>query len=296
MKEKNYLALFAKSFNWAGFFLPKNIYHDCSKLYAFCRVLDDLVDEKESLELRTERFNKIRHFFNKAYEQNDENSKLIDQYEHGTIINEMIVIADNNRIKKIILDDLIEGVGSDLKTKVHLRSVKDLLVYSYRVAGTVGLMMAKILNVNDTRCLKGAIDLGIAMQLTNIARDVIEDKKMKRQYIKSDFENIEATLKLADMFYESSFSSIKKIPLKYRFAIIVARRVYRQIGRKILSKGNMENYEKSGKIYVNNFGKLFQTFLSLFDLIFLFLKKTEPHQRKREHEIISEDVNLDERI
>ncbi len=296
MKEKNYLALFAKSFNWAGFFLPKNIYHDCSKLYAFCRVLDDLVDEKESLELRTERFNKIRHFFNKAYEQDDENSKLIDQYEHGTIINEMIVIADNNRIKKIILDDLIEGVGSDLKTKVHLRSVKDLLVYSYRVAGTVGLMMAKILNVNDTRCLKGAIDLGIAMQLTNIARDVIEDKKMKRQYIKSDFENIEATLKLADMFYESSFSSIKKIPLKYRFAIIVARRVYRQIGRKILSKRNMENYEKSGKIYVNNFGKLFQTFLSLFDLIFLFLKKTEPHQRKREHEIISEDVNLDERI
>ena len=296
MKEKNYLALFAKSFNWAGFFLPNNIYYDCSKLYGFCRVLDDVVDEKESLEFRTERFNKIRHFFNKAYEQDDENSKLIDQYEHGTIINEMIVIADNNSIKKIILDDLVEGVGSDLKTKVHLRSVKDLLVYSYRVAGTVGLMMAKILNVNDTRCLKGAIDLGIAMQLTNIARDVIEDKKMKRQYIKSDFENIEATLKLADMFYESSFSSIKKIPLKYRFAIIVARRVYRQIGRKILSKGNMENYEKSGKIYVNNFGKLFQTFLSLFDLMILFLKNIEPHQRKREHEIISEEVNLDERI
>ena len=296
MKEKNYLALFAKSFNWAGFFLPKNIYHDCSKLYTFCRVLDDLVDEKESLEFKTERFNKIRHFFNKAYEQDDENSKLIYQYEHGTIINEMIVIADNNSIKKIILDDLIEGVGSDLKTKVHLRSVKDLLVYSYRVAGTVGLMMAKILNVNDTRCLKGAIDLGIAMQLTNIARDVVEDNKMNRQYIKSDFENIEATLKLADMFYESSFSSIKKIPLKYRFAIIVARRVYRQIGRKILSKRNMENYEKSGKIYVNNFGKLFQTFLSLFDLMILFLKNIEPHQRKREHEIISEDVNLDERI
>ena len=60
MTKKNYLALFAKSFNWAGFFLPKNIYHDCSKLYAFCRVLDDLVDEKISLEIRTVRFNKIR--------------------------------------------------------------------------------------------------------------------------------------------------------------------------------------------------------------------------------------------
>ncbi len=296
MKKKNYLALFAKSFNWAGFFLPKNIYHDCSKLYAFCRILDDIVDEKISLELRIERFNNIRDMFKTIYEQTNFDNKLIDQDEHSTILSDMIIIADNNNIKRIILDDLIEGVGSDLKPKVYLRSVKDLLVYSYRVAGTVGLMMAKILNVNDTRSLRGAIDLGIAMQLTNIARDVIEDKKMSRQYIKPDFENIEATLKLADMFYESSFSSIKKIPFKYRFSIIVARRVYRQIGRKILNKRNMKNYEKSGKIYVNNFGKMYQTILSVFDLILLFLKGTEPHQRKREHEIISEDVRLDERI
>ena len=296
MTEKNYLALFAKSFNWAGFFLPKNIYNDCSKLYAFCRVLDDLVDEKIELELRIERFSKIKDVFEKSYKQANDDGILADENEYGSIVNNMITIADNNNIKKIILDDLIEGVSSDLKSKVYLRSVKDLLIYSYRVAGTVGLMMAKILNVNDTRSLKGAIDLGIAMQLTNIARDVIEDKKMNRQYIKSDFENIEATLKLADMFYESSFSSIKNIPIKYRFAIIVARRVYRQIGRKIRKKGDMSNYEKSGKIYVNNFGKIFQTFLSLFDLLILFLKNTEPHQRVREHEIISEDINLDERL
>ena len=244
MTEKNYLALFAKSFNWAGFFLPKNIYKDCSKLYAFCRVLDDLVDDKINLELRSDRFNKIKDFFHKSYKEENNNNKLFNENDYISVINEMIVIANNNSIKKIILDDLIEGVGSDLKTKVHLRSVKSLLVYSYKVAGTVGLMMAKILNVNDTRSLRGAIDLGIAMQLTNIARDVIEDKKMNREYIKPDFENIVATLKLADMFYESSFSSIKSIPFKYRFAIIVARRVYRQIGRKILNKGNMENYEK----------------------------------------------------
>ena len=162
--------------------------------------------------------------------------KIFNQNEHGLIINDVIELAYNNNIKRIILDDLIEGVGSDLKQKVYLRSVKDLLVYSYRVAGTVGLMMAKILSVSDTRSLKGAIDLGIAMQLTNIARDVTEDQKMNRQYIKPDFENIEATLKLADLFYESSFTSINKIPFKYRFAIIVARRVYRQIGRKIMQK------------------------------------------------------------
>ena len=296
MSNVNYLAQFAKSFNWAGFFLPKNVYHDCSRLYAFCRVLDDLVDEKTNLELREQRFDEITNIYKKTYELDNNDRKILNQNEHELIVNDMIELAYNNNIKRIILDDLIEGVGSDLKQKVYLRSVKDLLVYSYRVAGSVGLMMAKILNVNDTRSLKGAIDLGIAMQLTNIARDVIEDKKMNRQYIKPDFENIEATLKLADMFYESSYTSIKKIPFKYRFAIIVARRVYRQIGRKIIQKRNMENYEKSGKIYVNNFGKIYQTILSLFDLMFLYLKDVESHQRIREHEIIREEINLDERI
>ncbi len=293
MTKKNYLALFAKSFNWAGFFLPKKIYHDCSKLYAFCRVLDNIVDEKINLGSRVERFNEIKNIFKKTY-KSDENE--IEVNEHSKIVKDMIILASNNNIKPIILDDLIEGVESDLKPKVYFRSVQDLLVYSYKVAGTVGLMMAKILNVNDTRSLKGAIDLGIAMQLTNIARDVIEDQKMNRQYIKPDFENIEATLKLADMFYESSFTSIKKIPFKYRFAIIVARRVYRQIGRKILQKKTIENYEKSGKIYVNNFGKIYQTILSLFDLILLFLKDIESHERTKEHEIINQKVDLDERI
>ena len=231
-----------------------------------------------------------------AYELESNNKNISDHNSYELIINDMIILSKNNNIKRIILDDLIEGVESDLKPRVYFRSVKDLLVYSYRVAGTVGLMMAKILNVNDTRSLKGAIDLGIAMQLTNIARDVFEDQKMNRQYIKPDFENIEATLKLADMFYESSFSSIKNIPFKYRFAIIVARRVYRQIGRKIIQKKTIENYEKSGKIYVNNFGKIYQTILSLFDLMFLYLKDVESHQRIREHEIIKEEINLDERI
>ena len=296
MSKKNYLAIFAKSFNWAGFFLPQKTYHDCSNLYAFCRVLDDLADGNDSLELRVERFNEIKNIFKKNYEEKTNSENELDQKEYTLIVNDMVILANNNNIKRIILEDLIEGVESDLRPKVYLRSVKDLLVYSYKVAGTVGLMMAKILNVNDTRSLKGAIDLGIAMQLTNIARDVIEDQKMNRQYIKPDFENIEATIKLADMFYESSFSSIKKIPFKYRFAIIVARRVYRQIGRKILQKGNMETYQKSGKIYVNNLGKVFQTILSLWDLIILFFIDIESHQRTKEYNIINQEINLDERL
>ena len=294
MTQKNYLAIFAKSFNWAGFFLPKNIYEDSAKLYAFCRVLDDIADDKTDLDSKTKKFDEMRNFLKKFYDAN--NKGMHSSNENEKVVHDVITLAKSKNIKKIILEDLVDGVASDLRERIHIRSVKDLLVYSYRVAGTVGLMMSKILMVNDRRALKGAIDLGIAMQLTNIARDVIEDKKMNREYIKPDFENIQATLKLADMFYESSFSSIQKIPFRYKFSIIVARRIYRQIGKKILQKGNMENYEKSGKIYVNKFEKIYHTIISVFDLMIIYLKDLEPHQRVKEHAIISQEVDLDERI
>ena len=294
MIKKNYLALFAKSFNWAGFFLPRKIYDDCAALYAFCRVLDDIADEKTNLDFKIEKFNKMKSFLKNSFDLN--NKGTLSSYENETIFQDVITLIENNKIKRIILEDLIDGVASDLKKRIHFRSVKDLLIYSYRVAGTVGLMMSKIFKVNDRRALKGAIDLGIAMQLTNIARDVVEDKKMNREYIKPDFENIQATLKLAEMFYQSSFSSIQKIPFRYKFSIIVARRIYRQIGRKILQKGSMKNYENSGKIYVNNFEKIYHTIISIFDLILVYLKEIETHQRAEEHAIISQEVDLDERI
>ena len=94
----------------------------------------------------------------------------------------------NFKISTKIVNDLFDGVESDLKEKVQLKSQKDLLIYSYRVAGTVGLMMAKILNVKNQNALKSSIDLGIAMQLTNISRDVVEDSKNNRSYISSNFE------------------------------------------------------------------------------------------------------------
>ena len=283
MINQNYISIYAKSFNWAGFFLPKKTFQECSSLYDFCRYIDNIADDQGEIEKKLIDLKSFQNRFN-------------SKDNRDPIIKNIWKIIEKYNISLKIINDLFDGVRSDLKIKVEINSKKELLIYSYRVAGTVGLMMAKILKVKKKEALMGALDLGIAMQLTNIARDVIEDKKMNREYIKPDFENIEATLKLADIFYESSFSSIKKIPFKCRFAIIVARRVYRQIGRKILQKKSMRNYEKSGKIYVNNFGKIYQTILSLFDLIFLFLKDMESHQRIKEYEIISEELNLDERI
>ena len=86
-------------------------------------------------------------------------------------------LMNERNISKKIVDDLFDGVSSDLKKEVIIKTEKELLIYSYRVAGTVGLMMAKIFGVKKKESLQRAIDLGIAMQLTNIARDVVEDEK-----------------------------------------------------------------------------------------------------------------------
>jgi len=280
---QNFLSIYAKSFNWAGFFLNKTIYQNSSNLYDFCRTLDDIADKDLKLETKKKNF---KEFKNDFLNKNLENS----------IIKKIYYLIENFDISKNIILDLFDGVESDLKENVKFNSNKELIIYSYRVAGTVGLMMAKILKVSSKNSLRAAIDLGIAMQLTNIARDVIEDDKRNRNYINSNFESIIKTLKLADSFYESSFKSIKEIPLSSRFAILVARRVYREIGNKILNKKNMDNYKNSGKIYVSNFGKINQTLLSIFDLIKLVFSKPSEHLKKDEHNIINEQINLNERF
>ena len=147
-------------------------------------------------------------------------------------------IMEEFNISIRIVQDLLAGIKSDIKERVELNSKKDLLIYSYRVAGTVGLMMAKILNVTKKNSLKSAIDLGIAMQLTNISRDVLEDSKNNRFYIEENFEKISSTINLANRYYQDSFYAIKSIPISFRFSILVARRVYRKIGYKILKKKN----------------------------------------------------------
>ncbi len=156
--------------------------------------------------------------------------------------------------------------------------------------------MAKILKVNKKNSLKSAIDLGIAMQLTNISRDVVEDLNNGRSYINLDFEEIKSTVQLAENYYENSFYSIQKIPFSLRFAILVARRVYRKIGYKILNKKNLDNYKRSGKIYVSNFEKIIETLYSLLDLIKLFLINKSDDDIQHNHFLINEEINLDERI
>ena len=283
MSIKSYLSVYAKSFSWAGFFLPKETYKKCSSLYDFCRVADNIADDDEKIENKELKFNQFENDFNQK------------KYENPIIKNMWILIEEFNISLKVV-QDLFFGLRSDIKNKVKLDSKQDLLIYSYRVAGTVGLMMAKILKVNKKSSLKSAIDLGIAMQLTNISRDVIEDSKNNRFYINENFEEISSTINLADTFYKNSFYSIKEIPISFRFSILVARRIYRKIGHKILNKKNLENYQKSGKIFVSNAEKILETFLSVIDLIKLSLSSKEVDEIQHDHNLISEKINLDERI
>ena len=283
MLNKSYLSIYAKSFSWAGFFLPKKTLKKCSILYDFCRVADNIADDLEELVNKEKKFNQFENDFN--------NKKLNDP-----VIKNMWGLMEEFNISVKIVQDLLIGIKSDIKVKVKFNSRKDLLIYSYRVAGTVGLMMAKILKVNKKSSLRSAIDLGIAMQLTNISRDVIEDSKNNRFYIDKNFEEISSTINLADTFYENSFYSIKEIPFSFRFSILVARRIYRKIGYKILNKKNLENYQNAGKIYVSNLEKGLETFLAILDLIKLSLTSKKDDQIRHDHILINEEINLNERF
>ena len=281
--SNNLISTHAKSFSWAGFFLAKQTFENGSNLYDFCRNLDDIADENTSLDSKKQKFNKIKKDF---IERNFENI-LIKNIDN--------IIKKFNISEKIVLD-LFDGIESDIKESIEFKTKRELLVYSYRVAGTVGLMMAKILKVDSKIALRSAVDLGIAMQLTNIARDVVEDSSRNRKYIDHDFIKIKETLDVAELFYKSSFKSIKEIPLVNRFAILVARRVYREIGNNILRKKNLENYNKSGKIFVNKIGKIKQTIFSIFDLFLLIFSKSDIHLTNEEHLEISKEINLNERF
>ena len=281
--ETNLLKKHAKSFYWASFFLSNDVFNKCSSLYNFCRTLDDIVDNDNKLEVKKEIFLKFKKDF-------------VNKNPNNQIINDMWSIINSENISKKIVIDLFDGFETDLEEKVKINSKKDLLVYSYRVAGTVGLMMSKILKVNNRESLRGAIDLGIAMQLTNVARDVCEDNKRNRKYIQSDFSSIKETIYESEIFYQKSFKAISSISIRSRFSVIVARRIYKKIGDYILMQKNIENFNKAGKIYVPLFEKVVQTFLSIFDFVKLLFVKDLSYYNHSHHNILEQEINLNERI
>ena len=257
-----------KSFYWASFFLPKKNRIAASRLYSICRYLDDVADNS-----KLDTSSQIKNIFNQIKENES---------------SEINIFFKKNNINLGILKDLIDGLISD-QQKVRVTDEKELIDYSYKVAGTVGLMMLPIINTKDAEARKHAIDLGIAMQLTNIARDVYEDAKMNRLYLPKEWlgqvstsdlidnklddqkkKLIELSIKnlieLSDKFYANGFSGMKFIPLRTRLAIFFAAKIYKGIGEKIKSGGYVYKLER---IYLNKLEKLWITIISIPEFLFL---------------------------
>ena len=178
-----------------------------------------------------------------------------------------------------------------------IKSEKELVIYSYFVAGTVGIMMAKILKANEIVAFKYAVDLGIAFQLTNIARDILEDVNMNRIYIPrswmklnrdqikspSDTDNVKLKkitrkiINMSEKYYRSALKGLAFLSFRNRFAILLALIIYRQIGIKIIRK-NFSNIYKREK--VNFFEKLF----CILKCLIIFTFKIEIHKKNFKHE------------
>ena len=257
-----------KSFYWASFFLPKKNRIAASRLYSICRYLDDVADNS-----KLDTSSQIKKLFNQIKENES---------------SEINIFFKKNNINLGILKDLIDGLISD-QQNVRVTDEKELIDYSYKVAGTVGLMMLPIINTKDAEARKHAIDLGIAMQLTNIARDVYEDAKMNRLYLPKEWlgqvsisdlidnklddqkrKLIELSIKnlieLSDKFYANGFSGMKFIPLRTRLAIFFAAKIYKGIGEKIKSDGYVYKLER---IYLNKLEKMWITIFSIPEFLFL---------------------------
>ena len=236
--SRQVLADKSNSFDWAALFLSPDRRDDASVVYAFCRLVDDIADESTSARRAADRLEKVR-------------DELADRRRPRPLVDGFRRVCRDRGIDLAYPRELIRGVESDLGT-VRLETDRDLLRYCYRVAGTVGLMMAPLIGVDEARALPHAIDLGVGMQLTNICRDIGEDADRGRIYLpQSRLETVgvrpdellegdpdrdalstivEDLLDLADSYYRSGHAGMRYIPTRPRVAIAVASQLYRSIG------------------------------------------------------------------
>jgi len=239
------LAAKGRSFHWARRLLGPTHAARATRLYGFCRHLDDLADEAKSVD--------------EARAKLDEAARGISAgVSAAPVISDGINLCKECRISPQIALELIAGVRSDLEP-VRVADEAELLRYCYRVAGTVGIMMCGALDVNQREAHAFAVDLGIGMQLTNLCRDVVEDAVAGRRYLPASLvgnvepgeliapagarrerlrDGVAALLELADRYYASGESGLSFLPPRARGGILVAARVYRAIGTKLRERGH----------------------------------------------------------
>jgi phytoene synthase len=248
-----------KTFNFARLFLDNDTGIGAARLYRFCRIVDDIADDSDDKNVAKLRLEELINAIN-------------DNCKKDPVVADFLQVCEAFNINRIHGITLIEGVTQDLDFQA-LDSEEALIQYAYKVAGVVGLMMAPILG-SETKGYRFAVDLGIGMQLTNIARDVMEDAQMGRRYIPAEWlndlaaeqiklaaeeakENVQAAiallLGLAETYYDSGLAGLYYLPRRNRQAIAVAAYVYREIGRK-LTKNNHQYWQ--GRVVVGGAQKI----------------------------------------
>ena len=243
---------YAKTFYMATRFLPYHKQRSIFAIYALCRYLDDLVDETEDL-IKNEKISTAEIIERTELFK----SQLISTYR-GVEHENPILLAFSDVLNRFHISieyplTLLDGVTLDL-TKNRYESFEELYDYSYKVASVVGLMTSEVFGYTDPKALNHAVELGIAMQLTNILRDIGEDLDRNRIYLPSeDLERFNITetemfeRKVTDKFiemmlfqisrtrdyYESSDKGINMLNRDSRLPVKLARENYSRILDKI---------------------------------------------------------------
>jgi phytoene synthase len=202
--------------------------------------VDDLADEDQSAARSKKNIAALRE-------------SILSGSTEDVVVRDGLALINECQIDKRAVLDLIAGVWSDTEL-VRMEDDAHLLQYCYQVAGTVGLMMCKVLDVDHPEAEAFAIDLGIAMQLTNVCRDIQADALVDRRYIPSALVNgldpselihpsqahkqmvqqaVATLLDRADDYYQSGERGLSYLPFRARLAILVAARLYREIGQKL---------------------------------------------------------------
>jgi 15-cis-phytoene synthase len=247
LQSQRVLNAHAKSFSWAARFLSPSARRNSALLYAFSRAADDFSDE-ESLgphEQRMQMLASLRRAMLEAAQPGfNSSSNPVASAVGAMLLNHNV----NFCVPVYFLDSLCE----DSQPR-QLQSTEELLRFAYGVAGTVGQMLRPVLGA-PTQAEPYAMALGVAMQLTNIARDVVEDAERGRCYLPAQWGiDWKTMLALAEDFYAYAETGLHYIPASNRRAIRIALFLYRGIGRKVLRRGPSQYW--NGRVHLGNFEK-----------------------------------------
>lgn len=241
----------SKTFFLAACFFPQDKLEAAARIYHWCRYCDDVIDQGggeatlKFLEIET---NLVLHHRKES------------DYEPFASLKE---VSKKYQIPPLYAEELLQGMKMDIQNTFY-QSLRDLEVYCYRVASTVGLMMCYILGIFRQSALRHASSLGIAMQLTNICRDVKEDYDIGRIYLPEDllqehevsrkylflndqklFEVVKDVIRHSEYHYDVGLRGTRYLPMRSAFVITMAAYFYREIGRKILRTGPAALHERT---------------------------------------------------